>query len=112
MLGKFLADFIENIDKGPLDALKATGAKKMQIISYAVVPQIIPEFVTLALFRWEMNFRASTVIGIVGAGGLGFELMTSMRLFQYKETATILIVILIVVTIVDFISTTIRKRII
>lgn len=112
MLGKFLADFIENIDKGPLDALKATGAKKMQIISYAVVPQIIPEFVTLALFRWEMNFRASTVIGMVGAGGLGFELMTSMRLFQYKETATILIVILIVVTIVDFISTTIRKRII
>ena len=85
---------------------------KMQIISYAVVPQIIPEFVTLALFRWEMNFRASTVIGMVGAGGLGFELMTSMRLFQYKETATILIVILIVVTIVDFISTTIRKRII
>lgn len=84
----------------------------MQIISYAVVPQIIPEFVSLALFRWEMNFRASTVIGIVGAGGLGFELMTSMRLFQYKETATILIVILIVVTLVDYISSTIRKRII
>lgn len=112
MLGKFLGDAIENIDSGPMDALKATGAKKMQIITYAIVPQILPEFVSLSLFRWEMNFRASTIIGIVGAGGIGFELMTSMRLFQYKEMALILILILVIVTIVDTISSIIRKRII
>lgn len=112
MLGKFLGDSIENVDKGPLDALKATGAKKLQIITYAVAPQILPEFVSLSLFRWEMNFRASTIIGIVGAGGIGFELMTSMRLFNYKDMTLILIIILIIVSIVDTISGVIRKRII
>ncbi len=112
MLGKFLGDAIENIDSGPMDALKATGAKKMQVITYAVAPQILPEFVSLSLFRWEMNFRASTIIGIVGAGGIGFELMTSMRLFKYKEMALILVLILVIVTIVDTISSIIRKRII
>lgn len=112
MLGKFLGDAIENIDPGPVEALIATGANKVQTIFYAIIPQIIPEFVTLALFRFEMNLRASTVIGIVGAGGLGFELTTSMRLFKYHETSLILLIILVIVTIVDFISNCIRKKII
>ena len=112
MLGKFLADYIEDVDPGPLEALKATGANKMQVINYAIVPQILPEFVSLALFRWEMNFRASTILGIVGAGGIGFELMTSMRLFKYQEMILILMLILLVVTIVDTIASTIRSRII
>ena len=112
MLGKFFADAIENVDNGPLDALKATGAKKIQVITYAVIPQILPEFVSVALFRWEMNFRASTIVGIVGAGGIGFELMTSMRLFNYQKMTLILIIILVIVTAVDTISSFIRKRII
>ena len=81
MLGKFLADSIEGVDRGALDALKATGAKPTQVFVYSIIPQIMPEFVSIALFRWEMNFRASTILGIVGAGGIGFELMASMRLF-------------------------------
>jgi phosphonate transport system permease protein len=112
MLGKFLADSIENIDAGPVEALVATGASKWQVIMYAIVPQIMPEFVTLCLYRWELNFRSATILGIVGAGGIGFELITSMRLFQYQDMTTILIVILAMVTIVDQLSSVIRSKII
>ena len=110
MLGKFLADSIEGVDQGALDALKATGAKPTQVLVYSIIPQIIPEFVSIALFRWEMNFRASTILGIVGAGGIGFELMASMRLFNSRDMTMILIVILIVVSIVHFSSKTIIKK--
>jgi phosphonate transport system permease protein len=112
MLGKFLADSIEHTDPGPIEALMATGAKRLQIIVHAIVPQIMPEFVSLCLFRWEMNFRSSTILGIVGAGGIGFELITSMRLFFYQQMAVILLAILLVVTMVDAIATFIRNRII
>jgi phosphonate transport system permease protein len=112
MLGKFLAESIENIDAGPVEALVATGASKWQVIMYAIVPQILPEFVTLCLYRWELNFRSATILGIVGAGGIGFELVTSMRLFQYQDMTTILIVILVLVSIVDYVSSAIRARII
>jgi phosphonate transport system permease protein len=112
MLGKFLAESIENVDPGPIEALRATGARKKQVLVYAIVPQIMPEFISLCLFRWEMNFRASTILGIVGAGGIGFELMTSMRLFQYREMTVIILLILLIVTLVDFIASSIRKRII
>ena len=112
MLGKFLADSIESVDVGPVEALQATGARPMQVFAYAVVPQILPEFVSLCLFRWEMNFRSSTVLGIVGAGGLGFELITSMRLFRYDEMTTIILLILAFVALVDFLASRIRQCII
>lgn len=112
MLGKFLADSIENIDPGPVEALVATGASKWQVLIYAIVPQIMPEFVTLCLYRWELNFRSATILGIVGAGGIGFELITSMRLFKYQDMTTVLIVILIMVSIVDTISSWVRSKII
>ena len=111
MLGKFLADSIENIDPGPLEALLATGANKWQVIAYAVLPQVLPEFVTLCLYRWELNFRSATILGIVGAGGIGFELITSMRLFKYPDMTAILIVILAMVIVVDSISSYIRTKI-
>jgi len=110
MLGKFLADAVENIDPGPIEALKATGANQLQVIVFAVVPQIMPEFISLSLFRWEMNFRSSTILGIVGAGGIGFELITCMRLFRYQELTVILLIIFGVVTALDGLSATIRKR--
>jgi len=112
MLGKFLADSIENIDSGPVEALVATGASKWQVIIYAIVPQILPEFVTLCLYRWELNFRSATILGIVGAGGIGFELITSMRLFKYQDMTTVLIVVLVMVSIVDYISSWVRSKII
>ena len=112
MLGKFLAESIENIDAGPMEALRATGANQWQIIVYAVAPQIMPEFVTLCLYRWELNFRSATILGIVGAGGIGFELVTSMRLFQYPDMTMILVVILAMVSGVDYVSSRIRSKII
>ncbi len=111
-LGKFYAEAIENIDPGPVEALEATGAHKLQVIAYAIIPQVIPEFVTYTLYRWEVNVRAAAVLGLVGAGGVGFELMTSMRLFQYRNTSTILLVILATVTLVDHMSSKIRSAII
>jgi phosphonate transport system permease protein len=110
MLGKFLADAVENIDPGPVDALTATGATKLQVIVFAIIPQIMPEFISLSLFRWEMNFRSSTILGIVGAGGIGFELVTCMRLFRYQELTVILLIIFLVVTALDGFSSAIRKR--
>lgn len=112
MLGKFLAESIENIDQGPLEALAATGANKLQIFRYAIFPQILPEFITLCLYRWELNFRSATILGVVGAGGIGFELITSMRLFKYQDMTIVLVVILLTVTVVDFISSKIRSKII
>jgi phosphonate transport system permease protein len=111
MMGKFLADSIENIDEGPVEALNAAGASKLQIIRYAIVPQIMPDFISLCLYRLELNFRSATVLGIVGAGGIGFELITSMRLFMYHDTTTILLVILVTVVMVDYLCTKIRSRI-
>lgn len=111
-LGKFYAESIENIDPGPVDALRATGAHTIQVIRYGIVPQIIPEFVTFSLYRWESDVRAASILGMVGAGGLGLELMASMRLFQYQDTAMILVVIMVTVTMVDYISTKIRAKII
>jgi phosphonate transport system permease protein len=112
MLGKFYAEAIENIDPGPVEALEATGAHKLQVIIYGVIPQVLPEFIGFNLYRWEHNVRAATVLGLVGAGGIGFELITSMRLFKYPDTASILLVILFTVSMVDYISARIRARII
>jgi len=111
-LGKFYAEAIENIDPGPVEALEATGAHKIQTLAFAVVPQIIPEFITYTLYRWEVNVRAATVLGLVGAGGIGFHLLNSMRLFQYQDTSAILLLILLTVSIVDFTSSRIRSAII
>ncbi|MBU2699506.1 phosphonate transport system permease protein [Sporomusaceae bacterium BoRhaA] len=111
MLGKFLADAIENIDFGPVEALLATGASKWQVIVYAIIPQVLPEFVTICLYQWELNFRSATILGIVGAGGIGFELVTSMRLFMYQDMTVILIVILGMVMIVDYMSSHVRSKI-
>lgn len=110
-LGKFYAEAIENIDPGPLEALESTGAGKWKTIRYAIIPQIVPEFVTYSLYQWESNVRSATILGLVGAGGIGLELVATMRLFQYQSTSTILLIILITVILVDAISSKIRAKI-
>lgn len=111
-LGKFYAEAIENIDPGPLEALHATGASRWQTIAFAIWPQILPEVVTYTLYRWESDVRAAFVLGLVGAGGLGFELQMAMRLFRYEETLMILVLMVVVVTALDYTSSRLRARII
>lgn len=109
MVGKFFAEAIEHVDEAPVEAARAAGASKMQVLYHAVLPQVMPQFADVSIYRWEYNFRASTVMGMVGAGGIGFELMGSLRIMQYQEVFAILLVILLMVTLVDTLSGYLRK---
>lgn len=110
MVGKFFAEAIEHVDEAPVEAADAAGATRLQVLWHAVLPQVLPQFADVSIYRWEYNFRASTVMGMVGAGGIGFELMGSLRIMQYQEVSAILIVILLMVTVVDSLSGHLRKR--
>ena len=111
ILGRLYAEALENIDNGPVEALRATGASRLQVIVYAMLPQALPQFVTYNLYWFEVGVRSATVLGMVGAGGIGFELVTTIRLFEWRETGVVLLLILAMVTIIDFASTWIRGRI-
>jgi phosphonate transport system permease protein len=110
MVGKFFAEAIEHVDEAPVEAANAAGATQLQVLYHAVLPQVLPQFADVSIYRWEYNFRASTVMGMVGAGGIGFELMGSLRIMQYQEVSAILIVILLMVTLVDGLSGHLRKK--
>jgi phosphonate transport system permease protein len=111
MLGKFFAEAIEEADPGPVEALRATGASPLQVIAFAVLPQALPAWIAATLYRLEVNLRAATILGMVGAGGIGFELYSSLKLFQYEDTATCVIVILAMVMTADYVSSRLRARI-
>lgn len=110
-LAKFYAEDIEHINKGPVEALMSSGATKSQIISYAIIPQIIPSFVANNLYILDRNIRMATMLGIVGAGGIGYELQSSFRMFEYEKVSAIIIIIFTTIFIIDNISTFIRSKI-
>ena len=110
-LAKFYAEDIEHINKGPVEALTSSGATKGQIISFAVIPQIIPSFVANNLYILDRNVRMATMLGIVGAGGIGYELQSSFRMFEYQKVSAIIIIIFVTIFIIDTISTYIRSKI-
>ena len=110
-LAKFYAEDIEHVNKGPIEALKSSGASKRQIISFAVIPQIIPSFVANNLYILDRNIRMATMLGIVGAGGIGYELLSSFRMFEYQKVSAIIIIIFITIFIIDHLSSLIRSKI-
>jgi phosphonate transport system permease protein len=111
-LGKLYSEAIESIDAGPIEAILATGATPLQVIRYAVVPQIVPQFIAFTIYRWDINVRFSTVIGFVGGGGIGFVLQQYINLLQWPQAATALWMIAIVVAAMDYASAVVRERLV
>ena len=110
-LAKFYAEDIEHINKGPIDALKSSGATKSQIISFGIIPQILPAFVANNLYILDRNVRMATMLGIVGAGGIGYELQSSFRMFEYERVSAIIILIFFTIFLIDNFSSYIRSKI-
>ncbi|MDM5189333.1 phosphonate ABC transporter, permease protein PhnE [Bacillus sp. DX4.1] len=112
MLGKLYSEGIENIDKGPTEALVATGANRFQVLWYAVLPQVLPDFLSYTLYRFEINVRSAAILGVIGAGGIGTPLIFALSSRNWSRVGIILLGIIIMVIIIDFISSSIRKRIV
>jgi len=112
VLGKLLSESVENIDEGIVEAIRATGAGYTQILSFAVLPQVLPDLISFTLYRLETNIRAAAVLGLIGAGGIGYLMNTSFRTFQYQEAAAIVIVLIVLVMLVDYLSARLRSLVV
>ena len=110
-LAKFYAEDIEHINTGPIDALRSSGATKSQIISFGIIPQILPAFVANNLYILDRNVRMATMLGIVGAGGIGYELQSSFRMFEYERVSAIIILIFLTIFVIDYLSSFIRSKV-
>ncbi|NRO95148.1 phosphonate ABC transporter, permease protein PhnE [Paraburkholderia sp. NMBU_R16] len=108
MLGRLFAEVIEDMDMGPVEALTLTGASRIQVFTHAVVPGVLPSLLGISLYRFDENLRSSLVLGFVGAGGIGFLLLTAMNLFQYQTVALLLIVTFVLVACAERISAYLR----
>ena len=111
-LGRYFSEAIETVDPEVIKAILSTGASKVKVIIRGVIPQVKPLFINYSLYYLENNFRAATVLGLVGAGGIGMELITSMRLFKNKEVLTILVIMVLMVVLIDRFSAYIRKKVV
>jgi len=111
-IGKLMGEAIEEIDKRPVEAMQATGASKMKVVLYAIVPQVMPAFFAIIILRWDINIRESTVLGLVGAGGIGVLLQGSIDTFAWQTVATILLAIIVLVIIGEAITSVLRKKVI
>ncbi|HSR19330.1 MAG TPA: ABC transporter permease subunit [Anaerolineales bacterium] len=109
-LAKLYSEQVESILPGPLEAIRATGANRLQTIVYAVVPQIIPPYISYTMYRWDINVRMSTIIGFVGGGGIGFLLQQNINLLNYRAASAQMVVIAVVVSIMDYLSSVMRER--
>ncbi len=110
LIGKLFSEAIENIDPGPLEAIAATGASGLQVIVYAILPQIIPPFISYLIYQWDINIRIATIVGFAGGGGVGLLLNTYFGMLQYHKAGTVVALIVIVVAAMDFASAKIRER--
>lgn len=110
-LAKFYAEAIEQINDGPVQALKASGASRTQVLAFAIVPQIMPSFVGNNLYIFDRNIRMATMLGIVGAGGIGYELQSAFRMFEYQRVSAIIALIFATIFVIDMISSYIRSKV-
>ena len=111
-LAKLYSEAIEGIEPGPVDAITATGATRLQVLRFGVLPQVLPLFLSYVLYRLETNIRAATVLGFVGAGGIGFYLQTYLRMIDYPAASTALLVTIAMVMVVDAASSRLRARLV
>ncbi len=111
-LGKLYSEAVESIDPGPIEAIMATGANRLQTIVYGVIPQIIPPYIGFTVYRWDINVRMSTVIGFVGGGGIGYLLQQWIRLLMYREAGAAVWAIAIVVALLDYTSAKVREKVV
>jgi phosphonate transport system permease protein len=111
-LAKLYSETIEGIDPGPVDAIRATGSTRLQVLRFGILPQVLPLFLSYVLYRFESNVRAATVLGFVGAGGIGLYLQTYLRMIDYPAASTVLLVTVVMVMVVDFASARIRARLV
>lgn len=110
-MGKLIAEAIEEIDRGTVEAIEATGASRLQVLWTGVLPQVLPVIYGTTVYRWDINIRESTILGFVGAGGIGIMLYASINQFAWHEVAVMLISIFGVVIVSEFVSATVRQRI-
>jgi phosphonate ABC transporter permease subunit PhnE len=112
LIGKLFSESIENIDAGPIEAINATGANRLQMLAYAVLPQIVPPFVSYLLYQWDINIRMATIIGFAGGGGIGLTLTTFFGSLQYHKAGTVVAIIVVVVALMDFASAKLRQELV
>jgi len=112
VLAKLFSEAVEAIDDGPVEGVRATGAGSAAIVAWGVIPQVIPLWASYALYRFESNTRSATILGLIGAGGIGQVLIQNIRSFEYAKTASILLIIIVAVTLVDLASQALRKRLV
>jgi phosphonate transport system permease protein len=109
-LGKLYSEAIESIDPGPVEAIRATGAGFLQVLRYGVVPQVVPPFLAFTVYRWDINVRMATVLGLVGGGGIGDLLINYQQLAAWSKVGTIIVAITLVVWLMDVASSKARER--
>ncbi len=112
LVGKLFSEAIENIDTGPIEAVTATGANRTQMIAYAILPQIVPPFVSYLIYQWDINVRMATIIGFAGGGGIGLTLTTFFGSLQYHKAGTVVLFIVVVVALMDFASAKLRQSLV
>ena len=112
VLAKLYSEAIESIDPGPVEAVAATGATQLQLLRWGIVPQLVPQFLSFTLYRFETNIRAAAILGFVGAGGIGFYIQTYLRMLNYPAASTVLLVLIALVMAVDFASSRLRARLV
>ena len=111
-LGKIFSDVIEGIDQGPMEAIRAAGGNQLQVFIFAVVPQVLPEFASNLLYRFEINLRSASVLGLVGAGGIGGPLIQRLQFRRWDEISMLLLVIIAFVVVVDAVSSRLRRNLV